>query len=121
MSFEEFRRRMNAFWDSANREADEFKDSMLALDRLVARYRSLTPSERQLADRVIAEWLHSPDEAKRFDAVALVREFEISSAIPALRDLSSGLQTSSDPGAPFEREKVEALLAELDANGAAAP
>lgn len=107
---------MNAFWASANREADELKDSFAALERLMSVYQRLDPSERELANQVLVEWLGSEEEAKRFDAVALIREFRVSSAAPALRDLADHLTRSKDPGAPFEREKVERLLMELEAD-----
>jgi hypothetical protein len=113
MTLDEFREKMQGFWESANREALELKDSYLALDRLHSLYRSLNSSERELADQVIAEWVRSPEEAKRFDAIALVRAFKIGVAIPALRELAEELGRSDDPGAPFEREKVEGLLADM--------
>jgi hypothetical protein len=113
MTNEEFRAEMDRVWESANREATELKDSFLALDRLYAWYRRLDDDRRGLADDNLASWLHSPDEAKRFDAIALVREFGIVSAIPALRDLGRRLQANPNASARFEREKVEGLVAEL--------
>lgn len=105
---------MDEFWESANREAREFKDSYLALDRLIALYRSFGQVERKLADDVLAQWVLSGSEAKRFDALALIRNFGIASAVPALHTLAVKLEHSDDPGAPFEREKVMALLSELN-------
>lgn len=118
MSRDSLQRKMNAFWESANREADERKDSFLALERMNGMYRGLDAADRKFADQVLAEWLLSDEEAKRFDAVALIREFHITTAAPALRELIRKLSRSQDPGAPFERVKVEGLLSELDANGA---
>ncbi len=121
MTLDEFREKMERFWESANREALELKDSYLALERLHSLYRRFDSSERQLADQVVAEWVRSNEEAKRFDAVALIREFKIGRAVPALRELADDLGQSDDPGAPFEREKVERLLAEMASNGATTP
>jgi len=117
MTLSETRDKMNLFWESANREALELKDSYLALDRLHTLYRGLDSLERELADQVVAEWLLSDDEAKRFDAVALIRDFKIGSAVPALQRLADELDRSKDPGAGFEREKVNGLLAELTSDG----
>jgi hypothetical protein len=116
MTLEDFRTRMNSFWESANREADELKDPIRALELLSRLYRNLDVAERALADRVLAEWALSDDEAKRFVAVALIREFEVVSGAPELCLLISGLAGSDDPGAPFEREKVEVLLRDLGLN-----
>lgn len=118
MTLEECRDKMHQFWESTNREALEVKESYLALDRLHSLYRSLDPSERDLAGQVLAEWVRSDQEAKRFDAVALIREFEIGRAVPALRQRADELRRSDDPGAPFEREKVEGLLADLTSDEA---
>ena len=46
MTFTEFRQRMDAFWASANREADELKDPVHALERLIGFYRRLDAGER---------------------------------------------------------------------------
>lgn len=121
MTLERVRREMNAFWALANREAEEFKNSFLALERVNGMYRGLSAADRELADRVLAEWVLSDEEAKRFDAVALIREFHVLTAAPALRELAHNLARSSDPGAPFEREKVEGVLRELGADGETSP
>jgi hypothetical protein len=119
MTLDETREKMDLFWESADREALELKDSYLALDRLHTLYHGLDSSERELADQVVAEWLLSGEEAKRFDAVALIRDFKIASAVPALQRLADELDRSDDPGARFEREKVDGLLAELTSRGPA--
>lgn len=121
MTFEDFRNSMNAFWASANHEADALKDPIRALERLSGLYRGLDGTEREFADRVLAEWTLADDEAKRFDAVALIRQFKVATAEPELRELIARLSRSDDPGAPFEREKVEILLRELGLEGSATP
>lgn len=121
MTLENFRNHMDAFWASANRDAHALKDPIHALERLSELYRSLDETERGFADRVLAEWTLADDEAKRFDAVALIHEFNVATAEPELRELIARLARSDDPGAPFEREKVETLLRELGLNGADGP
>jgi hypothetical protein len=113
MTIEEFRRELDAFWGRVDREALELKDSYRALDRLHALYRGLGADERALADEVLSGWVLSDEEAKRFDAMALIREFRIGSAVSALERLVRRLEDSSEPGAPFERDKVAGLIAEL--------
>lgn len=121
MTLEDVRLEMNAFWDMANREAEEFKDSFLALERVNGMYLGLSTADRELANEVLAEWVLSDEEAKRFDAVALIREFRVVAAAPALRELGRRLARSTDPGAPFEREKVEGLLRELGVSRETSP
>lgn len=117
MIVEDFRAAADRLWETVNEEADRLKDSYVALDRLYAWYRQLDTLERPVADEVVAGWVMSDTEAKRFDAVALIREFEVVRAVPALRELARRLGKSGDPGAPFEREKVESLAAELGSPG----
>lgn len=113
MTVEEFRRELDAFWQRVDREALELKDSYRALDRLHALYRGLDADERALADEALSGWVLSDDEGKRFDAMALIREFRIERAVPALQRLVRRLEESSEPGAPFEHDKAAGLIAEL--------
>lgn len=119
MTFVEFRGGMNAFWETATRRAKELKDPIDALERTAAMYSRLRGEDRDHANRVFDEWLLSDDESKRYVAIALIREFRVATAAPALRDLVRKLTESDDPGASFEREKVEGLLSEFGANGTA--
>jgi hypothetical protein len=112
---------MNEYWERVDREASEYKDSYLALDRVHAMYGRFDPEKRDMADQVLSEWVLSDQEGKRFDAIALIREFEITSAIPALRELAARLESSEEPGAPFEREKVEGLVEELSGDATRPP
>jgi hypothetical protein len=66
-------------------EDDREKVSNRATARLAELYRSLDGADRAVFDRVLADWLHADDPGKRFDAQALIREFKICSALPALR------------------------------------
>lgn len=117
MTLDEVRRTMNRCWERADREALATKDSHVPLDRLHALYRSLAPTERKPGDQVLAEWVLSPEEVKRFDAIALIREFGVKSTESALRQLVDRLEGSDEPGARFEREKALGLLAELADSG----
>lgn len=117
MTFDEFRDSMNTFWETANRRANELRDPIDALERTAAMYSGLEVEDRDYADRVFAEWLLLGDEAKRYVAVALIREFRIVMTASALRELMGKLAHSRDPGAPFEREKVQDVLSELGDDG----
>jgi len=108
-----FREELDRFREEVDREAVEMKDSYLALERLASLYERFDHSERELADRVLSEWVLSEDEAVRFDAMALIRKFGIVTSVSALRQLHARLETATGPGAPYERQKVDGLIAEL--------
>jgi len=114
MNRPEFEQNMDEYWERANEEALRLKDSYLALDRLSGLYRKFDEDERSLADEVLAEWVLSDQQAKRFDAMALIRDFRVRSALPALEQLLTKLAADEAPGAPFEREKAADLIRELD-------
>lgn len=116
MTYEEFRESMEAFRGNADIEAAGQKDPQLALDQLCALYEKFDESERAMANRVLAEWSLSTDIGKRFDALAIVDEYRVSEAVPALRELAIRLEKSAEPGAPFELEKVKRILDGVSAN-----
>jgi hypothetical protein len=89
------------------------KDSQAALGELARAYGHLAPEDRAIVDELLVEQVQSEDEAVRFDALFLVREFRIQSAIPALRALADRLERHSHPGAPHEWAKVNRILGNL--------
>jgi hypothetical protein len=76
-------------------------------------YRSLTAVDRHEVDQLLAEQLSSQDETERFDAIALIGEFTITTALPALRRLADRLETETWPGAPYEWAKVNRLVGKM--------
>jgi hypothetical protein len=113
MTFEEFRAEMNEYRKSAEERAKEFKDPQIVSEKLNSLYRGFDAQERMMADKVVIEWVLSDEEAIRFDALALVKDFRIRAAIPALQELASRLANQRTPGAPFERAKSDRIIAEL--------
>jgi len=71
------------------------------------------PKRGALADRVLAEWTLSADEGVRTDGWALIDEFKIVNALPALEKLAERLQSSRAPGAPHELKSVNGILENL--------
>ena len=106
---------MNALWLAAKLKGGELKDPFRPFEQVSAMYRGIGGSKTELADIVLGEWVLADDEARRFDAVALIREFRVTAATPSLYELTNRLAQSDDPGAPFEHEKVKRLLSELEA------
>ena len=87
---------------------------------LFARYRTLSGQEREIVDQLLAEQVESPVANVSFDALAVIREFRVVSALPALRSLADRLEREASVAAPFEWSKVNqvvGLLVELQAGG----
>lgn len=98
MSATEVRDSWEEFWRQVDQEYIGAKDSQGALAALFDRYRDLQPDERTVVDQLLGEKLASSDENVRFDALALVREFNIRSTGPQLRKLATRLSTDKAPG-----------------------
>jgi len=113
MNLDEFRLQMAAYRQAADEEAMSLKDSYLALDRLHSLYRKFDDEERVMANQVLAEWALSDDEKVRFDALALIDDFKIKTAIPALHELVARLASIHTPGAPYEQQKVNRIIRDL--------
>lgn len=106
-----------AFHDAVDTEQVAAKDSQGALLRLFEKYRRLSAAEREIVDELISQDVTSSDETRRFDAVALIGEFRILSAVPALRVLADRLESDAAPGAPFEWAKINRVVGELLTGG----
>jgi hypothetical protein len=121
MTLDEFRNRMWAYRQAVERESNNQRSPNLAWDKLRDLYRRLDSAERGVADRVLCEWVLSDDENLRYDALVLISDFEVKSALPALSELASRLKASTSPGAPYELRKVESMLKVLSASAPTAP
>lgn len=109
----EARRRWEELHERLDADARESKTSQQAVVELAGHYARLSPSERLVIDELLAEWAISDDEAKRFDALALISEHRIRSAVPALRQLANRLEETPTPAAPYEWAKVNRILGKL--------
>lgn len=114
MNINEFREQMFSYRQAAEEEAASMKDPYVALDRLYSLYKKFDAEERTMANQVLAEWTLSDSEKLRFEAMALIDDFHIVSAIPTLRELATRLAATNTPGAPFELQKVERIIQDLD-------
>ena len=119
MTLEEFRVEMASYRQRANDEANALKDPYIALEKLRALYVKFDDADRRMADEVLSEWALSEDESLRFDALALIDDLKIGTALPALQGLAKRLASSAEPGAPYELKKVHRILAGLTTPGRA--
>jgi hypothetical protein len=104
--WEELRRRLNV-------EAIGRKMSQEAVLRLSKAYEALSQDEQCVVNALLGEWVVGEDESKRFDALALIREHAIGSAIPSIRTLVTKLEVSPSPGAPYELKKAKGVIEQL--------
>jgi hypothetical protein len=74
---------------AASRMAESVKQPQLVTLELAENYRRLDPSEREEIDRYLGVQALSADETERFDALALINEFRIVSAIDKLMELTA--------------------------------
>jgi hypothetical protein len=100
-------------WSELNHRSRAAKDSQSAVLALAERYRSLDPDERGIVDEMLGAAVLSDEEWRRFDALALIDEFRIASALSSLRMLTRKLETAADPGAPYELKKVHRIMFRL--------
>jgi len=77
------------------------KDPFVVVEKLHALYQKFSADERNMADRVIAEWVLENDEIRRWDALALIDNLKIVRAVPALRALEKRLAQSIGPDDSF--------------------
>ena len=96
-----------------DKDAREQKMSQAAILELSHRYRLLSSDERRVVDELLAEWILADDENKRFDALALISEHRVESAMSALYRLAERLRASAAPGAPYELAKVNRIVDRL--------
>lgn len=101
--------------DVASRGNRRSKGPYLALGQLHALHRRFDDDEHPMADQIIAEWALSDDENVRFDALALIEDFKIVGAEPALRGLAGRLGSSGKRGAPYELREVNRVLETIGA------
>jgi len=117
MTLDEFCLEMESDRRDADGEAHRLKDPWIALERLRNLFGRFDETERTMADQVLTQWALSDDENLRFDAIAMIRDFRVMSAIPALRQLEIRLKSSAAPGARYELEKVSRLIEEFTTDG----
>ena len=99
--------------EQLDRRARAAKSSQAAVVELSGEYARLDVADRVEVDVVLRSWLLSDDEGERFDAVAVVDDNVVCSAIPALRELMDRLESSDSPGAVYEWAKVNRVLGRL--------
>jgi hypothetical protein len=97
MTPEEFRRAMQRYREDIDAEAKALTDPYVTLDRLRGEFRKLDADERSVANEVLGEWALSDDEKLRFDALVLIEELNITTALPVLEELMRRYAKSASP------------------------
>ena len=117
MTLDEFRLEMTSYRRSADDDAKSLKDPYVTLEKLRALYGKFDDVERRMADQVLSEWALSEDEGLRFDALALIDDLKIDTAVPVLHKLATRLSSSKAPSAPYDLKKVHRIIAGLGGEG----
>lgn len=99
-----------AFRQKISDRAIAEKNSQSALCGLVEYYRSLPRDAQLIVNQLLSEQLSQDNKAIRFDALAVIRDCRIKSALPALRQLSDRLGGEESPSAPYDLAKVNRLI-----------
>lgn len=115
MTLDEFRKKMWAYREAVDKDANALKESNLAWQWLRDLYRKFDAEEQKLADQVLKEWVLSDDENLRYDALILIGDFRITSAVSALQELATRLKHSKAPSAPYELQKINRIITDLRA------
>lgn len=111
------RSRWELLRERLDEEARASKSSQAVVVQLSQQYRRLNDPDRSEVDGLLAEWVLSDDEEKRFDAMAVIADNRIAGATAALRRLGERLEASDAPSAPFEWAKVNRMLGKLSESG----
>lgn len=110
MTPDEVRTFLNEEWENIDRAAERNKDSQSAVFALAKLYRSLSDEERISADEEVSRWLLSGDPKRQFDALSLIQDFVIVSALPALRELADRFEHADSPLAPYDWAAVNRVI-----------
>src|SRR5262245_57059400 len=84
--FDRFRSTLEELQGRWTEEDERDKVSSRATIHLAEVYRAADANARQMFDRVLADWVRAREPGQWFDAQALIREFSICSALPAVRE-----------------------------------
>ena len=104
-----FRELMEEHWREFEGEGLRLSDGNLVTVLAKAWYRTLNPTERQVADQVLGEWVLE-STLRQIHALALIWEFRIRSAEPALQQLVAKLDHTPGPAAKDLRETVQRVI-----------
>ena len=100
-------------WNVLDQEAREIKFSEEAIIKLSEVFKELSLAERGEVSKLLALWVISDDEVKRYDALALIDEFNIEMALPQLLQLERKMNKSNDHSVMFELRKIKRIINKL--------
>jgi len=93
--------------------AEIMKDSQSVSFGLLALYDSLSDGEKAAVNDLLAEWLISDDNTRRYDVEFLISQRCIKSLKTAVEKAIEIAQNRTDPGAEFDIENLLRILNEL--------
>jgi hypothetical protein len=111
---ETLRERLDRVWERLDKDALALKDSQHATAWLVEMYQGLELDEQTAAAEVVAGWILSANVRQRYDAIALVRRFSITTALPNLRRLLVRQASEEGVESRYEFGMVAKLIMALE-------
>jgi len=100
-------------WAEIDRRHQGDRDSQGAIVELFERYAELQPEQRENVNKILFEALREGTEVQRYDALAIINEFQVGEALPHLSQLAARLQFDDSASAPFELAKVQRIMSKL--------
>lgn len=89
------------------------KNPTTALFDMYERYNALTDIEKKEIDELLIKWIEDVNEDKRYTALAMVEEYSITGAIPAMKRLSERFKDSKIPDDPQGYNERELILRKI--------
>jgi hypothetical protein len=113
MSPDEFRQALYRYWEELYQRGKELKDPYVPLVALRSLYSKLDADQRSLANEVLGEWALSDSTARRYDALALISEFKVTTALPVVEELMRRFAKATGPSARHDLDHARRLAAKL--------
>jgi hypothetical protein len=101
-------------WTQLDADALEEKYSQGAFLRLTEYFGHLDEDDKRVVGEVLFSWILDGNARQRFDALAIIEDFEIRSALPVLRENLTRLEDATGPSVPDDREQLEQIIAHLE-------
>ncbi len=92
----------------------DVREPVFVMRCLKETYSAASGDEREVLNRVLRHWLLSGSPADRWDALFLTDEFHIHENVDALRRLTQKLAGQTDPGAPYELERADRIIRNMN-------
>lgn len=113
MNTRDLRQEWMCLWEQLQAQADASRDSQRVAFELLRAYNQLSADERPEVHPLLADWLASGDNRRRYDARFLIAERAIRGLAPAVASTIDWLKELPGPEARYEVKSLQQLQEEL--------